>query len=272
MEKLEIKNLDVEIANTLILKKINLTINKGEIVLILGPNGHGKSTLLKTIMHHYDTKIVDGNIFFDNLDTNSWTTDKIAKNGVYLANQYPVEIPGVNMLELIRTEIQKNDEKVSVLKLYKELNSRMVELNMSEELLKRSINENFSGGERKKSEILQMQILNPDFILLDEIDSGLDVDAVNSIAKALQKEKENGKAIIYISHNDKLLMDLVPDKVVVLVNGEIKEVGDASLAKEINEIGYVEYAKEKGWNITKDKNEDEFLKGTILGYACNGKH
>ncbi|GAA5414680.1 Fe-S cluster assembly ATPase SufC [Ureaplasma ceti] len=271
MKKLEIKQLNVEIENRLILHDLNLTINKGETVLILGPNGHGKSTLLKTIMHHYSTKITGGHIYFDEHNTNEWTTDKIANYGVYLSNQYPIDIPGVNMLELIRTEIQKNDEKVSVLKLYKELNKRMNKLNMSEELLKRSINENFSGGERKKSEILQMQVLNPDFILLDEIDSGLDVDAVNVIADALIEEKKNGKAILYISHNDKLLSELVPDKVIVLINGTIKEVGGAELADEINSIGYLEYAKKKGWDIAKDKSDDDFLKGTLSGYACSGK-
>ena len=268
--------MNVEVAACLILKNINLEINKGETVLILGPNGHGKSTLLKTIMHHYDTKIVDGQIFIDETDATEFETDQIARAGIYLANQYPVEIPGVSMLELIRTEIQKSDEKVSVMKLYQLLNKRMAELNMSNDLLNRSINENFSGGERKKSEILQMQVLNPDFILLDEIDSGLDVDAVSVISEALNKEKANGKAIIYVSHNDKLLANLIPDKVVLIVNGEIVKIGDNSLAQEINELGYAEYAKKHNINIVKEESKEfedtDYLKDTIKGYTCSGKH
>lgn len=277
MQKIELKNLQVEVAGRLILEDLNLEVHRGDVVLILGPNGHGKSTLLKTLMHHYDTKIVGGDIYVDDQVATEWETDQIARSGMYLASQYPVEIPGVSLLELIRTELQHNEQKVSVLKLYQMLNQKMRDLNMSQELLNRSVNENFSGGERKKNEILQMQVLNPDFILLDEIDSGLDVDAVNLISNALQKEREQNKAIIYVSHNDKLLANLVPNKVVLIMNGKIIQVGDYSLAQEVNALGYDGYAKKYGLTL---KNQDatealldnsDMLKDTLKGYTCGGK-
>lgn len=277
MQKITLKNLQVEVAGHLILENINLEMHRGDVVLILGPNGHGKSTLLKTLMHHYDTKIVGGDIFIDEDNATNWETDEVARAGMYLASQYPVEIPGVSLLELIRTELQHNDQKVSVLKLYQMLNQKMKDLNMSQDLLNRSVNENFSGGERKKNEILQMQVLNPDFILLDEIDSGLDVDAVTLISNALQKERELNKAIIYVSHNDKLLANLVPNKVVLIMNGKIVQIGDYSLAQEVNSLGYDGYAKKHGLVLKTEDSADallenaDMLKDTLKGYSCGGK-
>ena len=264
-----LKNLNVEINKKLILKNINFSIEPNDVVLILGPNGHGKSTLLKSIMKHYDTNIVSGELIINNKNANEWSTDQIAKEGIYLATQYPVEIPGLGMLELIRNEASKTDEKLSIMELYKLVNNKMKNLHMSPELLNRNINENFSGGERKKSEILQMQILNPQYILLDEIDSGLDVDAINVISEALLEEKNKGKAIAYISHDNKLFNTLKPNKTILIMNGEIVKVGDFSLAEQIYQMGYTNFAKQN--NIKLESSEDDFLKGTNKGFACGSK-
>lgn len=265
---LKLENVNVEINKNQILKNINFTIEKNDVVLILGPNGHGKSTLLKAIMRHYDTNITNGNIIINGKNTNNWTTDMIAKEGVYLTMQYPIEIPGLGMLELIRNEASKNDEKLNIMDLYRLVNKRMKNLHMNPELINRNINENFSGGERKKSEILQMQILNPEYILLDEIDSGLDVDAINVITNSLLEEKNKGKSIIYISHDNKLFNVLKPNKTILIINGEIVKIGGFELAEEIYKIGYANYAKQH--NIKLDEIEDDFLKNTNKGFACGG--
>lgn len=264
-----LKNLNVEINNKLILKNINFSIEPNDIVLILGPNGHGKSTLLKTIMKHYDTKITSGDLIINNKNVNNFTTDQIANEGVYLAMQYPIEIPGLGMLELLRNEISRTNEKLNIMDLYKSVNTKMKNLNMNTDLLNRNINENFSGGERKKSEILQMQLLNPKYILLDEIDSGLDVDAINVINNALLEEKNKGKAIIYISHDNKLFNALRPNKTILIMNGEIVKTGDYNLAKQIYQMGYSNFAKQN--NIKFESTDDDFLKNTNKGFSCGTK-
>ncbi len=268
--KIKLKNLEISIENNLILDDINLEINKGDVVLILGPNGHGKSTILKSIMRHYDTKISAGEIIIDDEIINDFTPDMIAnKFHVYFAVQNPVEIPGLSMIELLRNETSKSGEKISTIELFKIVNNKMQNLQLSSELLSRSINSNFSGGEKKKSEIIQMEIINPDIILLDEIDSGLDVDAIDIIGESLKKQKELGKTIVFISHNERLLNKINPNKVVIIFNGKVIEIGDIELAKHINKIGYKNYAKEK--NIDLEISSDDFLKDTNKGYSCNGK-
>lgn len=272
---LKLINLGVEINQKQILKHINLVINDGDVVAIMGPNGHGKSTLLKSIMKHYDTIINNGQIELDGIIINDLTTDEIARKGVYFAMQYPVEIPGLGMLELLRNEASKNENKISIIELYKILNKKLKDLNMNPDLLNRNINENFSGGERKKNEILQMQVINPKYILLDEIDSGLDIDAINTINNVLYKEKSNNKTIIYISHDDKLHNILKPNKVALIINGEIVEIGDYKLAQEINKIGYYSYAQKKGYKINDEQNKENNnndLKSTNKGFSCNGKN
>lgn len=272
---LKLINLGVEINHKPILKNINLEINDGDVVAIMGPNGHGKSTLLKSIMKHYDTTISQGEIKLDEEIINDLTTDEIARKGIYFAMQYPVEIPGLGMLELLRNEASKGENKVSVIELYKIVSKKLKDLNMNPDLLNRNINENFSGGERKKNEILQMQVINPKYIMLDEIDSGLDIDAIDTINQVLSQEKADNKTIIYISHDNKLHSILKPNKVVLIINGEIVEIGDYTLAQEINKIGYQNYAKSKGYKINEDQieNDDNFdLKATNKGFSCNGKN
>lgn len=268
MNILKLDNLTVEIENKKILKNINLTIEKGDVVAILGPNGHGKSTLLKTIMKHFDINIKNGNIFIDNENINDYTTDKIANKGIYFASQHPIEIPGLKTIELLRNELENKNEKVSIIDLYKNVHKNMENLNLKPELLERSINENFSGGERKKTEILQLQIIDPDFILLDEIDSGLDIDAVNSISNVLLEQKNKKKAIIFITHNEHLLEKLNPNKVILIIDGTIVKMGDKNLANEINKNGYDEILKELKIDVRTD---DNFLKNTIKEHKCYGK-
>lgn len=266
---IEIKNLSIEIENKRILKNINLAIEDGDVVLLIGPNGHGKSTLLKSIMRHYATTIRDGEIFVDNQKINDMSTDLIAKKGVYLVPQYPIEIPGLQLMELLRNEASITKEnRVSVIDLYKIVNSKVSELNLNQNLLKRNVNENFSGGERKKVEILQMQIINPKYIMLDEIDSGLDIDAINSITNILVNEKKQGKTIIFISHNEKMVEILKPNKVVLIIDGTVVEVGDLNLAHKIAKIGYKEYAKNKGIQLDLENSSDDFLKSTNKGFNC----
>lgn len=269
--KIKLKNLKISIENNLILDNINLEINKGDVVLILGPNGHGKSTILKSIMRHYDTKIDSGEIIINDEVINDFTTDMIAnKFHIYFAVQNPVEIPGLSMIELLRNEASKSDTKISTIELFKAVNTKMQNLQLNNELLSRSINSNFSGGEKKKSEIIQMEILNPDIILLDEIDSGLDVDAIDIIGESLRKQKESGKTIIFISHDERLLNKISPNKVAIIFNGKVTEIGDIELAHHINKIGYKNYAKEKNINLD-NFIDDDFLKDTNKGYSCNGK-
>lgn len=272
---LKLISLGVEINHKPILKNINLEIDDGDVVAIMGPNGHGKSTLLKSIMKHYDTTISHGEIKLDEEIINDLTTDEIARKGIYFAMQYPVEIPGLGMLELLRNEASKDENKVSVIELYKIVSKKLKDLNMNPDLLNRNINENFSGGERKKNEILQMQVIDPKYIMLDEIDSGLDIDAIDTINQVLSQEKANNKTIIYISHDNKLHSILKPNKVVLIINGEIVEIGDYTLAQEINKIGYQNYAKSKGYKINENQieNDDSFdLKATNKGFSCNGKN
>ncbi|MBU3830881.1 MAG: Fe-S cluster assembly ATPase SufC [Candidatus Ureaplasma intestinipullorum] len=270
MNTLKLENFNVEIGSKKILNNINLEIKKGDVVAILGPNGHGKSTLLKSILKHYDTTISSGKIFIDNLDVTNSTTDEIAKNGIYYACQHPIEIPGLKTIELLRNELEIKNKKISIIDLYKNVNKNMENLSLKPEILERSINENFSGGERKKTEILQMQVINPDFIFLDEIDSGLDIDAVNSISNVLIEQKNNNKTIVFITHNEQLLNNLKPNKVILIMNGEIVKISDISLAHEINNYGYEEIAKKLDISIFKE-NDDEFLKNTLKEYKCHGK-
>lgn len=265
MKKLELINIDVKIDNKLILKDINLEFQSNKIYLIVGPNGHGKSTLLKSIFKHYSTSIISGKILLNNEPIHDLETYQIARKGLYLATQSPVEIPGLKTLDLLRNEFNINkEEKIKILDLYKNINAKIKELNLNEEILKRNINENFSGGEKKKMEILQLQLLNPDFIFLDEIDSGLDVSALNTISNILQKFKQDNKGIIYISHSDKLALNLKPDHVILIVHGKVVEIGTAELSNRIINEGY-EWVYKK-YNLPKVIEEKEFEE-----FYCNAK-
>ena len=227
-----------------ILKGLNLEINKGEIHVIMGPNGSGKSTLANTIFSSPRYIITDGNIIFDGEDITGMSTDKIAKKGVFMSFQTPEEIPGISLANFLKSTKQAiTDEKINVFKFYKEVENNMKELNMSNDYTSREFNVGFSGGEKKKNEILQMLILNPKLAILDETDSGLDVDAIKIVSKGINLYKNDENAVLIITHSTKILESLKVDKVHILVDGKIVTTSDASLARTIEENGYKEFIK-----------------------------
>jgi len=238
---LTINNLRVKIddENKEILNGINLKINKGEVHVIMGPNGGGKSTLAYTLMGHPKYKITDGEIFFCGNLLNEVKTHERAKMGLFLSFQYPEEINGVTVEEFLRTaKTALTGEQQKIIQFKKLINSKMQELGMSEDYASRYLNVGFSGGEKKKNEILQMSILNPKLAILDETDSGLDVDAIKIVADGVNKIKNEENAFLIITHYNKLLEYIKPDFVHILLNGRIVKSGGVELANEIDESGY----------------------------------
>jgi Fe-S cluster assembly ATP-binding protein len=244
---LEIKNIHTiaeDDNNKNILKGLNLEINKGEIHVIMGPNGSGKSTLANTIFASPRYIITEGNIKLDGEDITNLPTNEIAKKGVFMSFQTPEEIPGVTLAQFLKTTKQSiTGQKPNIYSFVKEVDKYMAELNMKEEYTSREFNVGFSGGEKKKNEILQMLLLNPKLAILDETDSGLDVDAIKTVVKGINLYKNEDNAVIVITHSTKILQGLKIDKVHVLVDGKIVKTGDASLANEIDQNGYKDYIK-----------------------------
>ena len=247
MKILEIDNLCTiaeDDHNKEILKGLSLVINSGEVHVIMGPNGSGKSTLANTIFASPRYIITDGNIKLCDEDITNLSTDKIAKKGVFMSFQTPEEIPGVSLAQFLKTTKHSiTGERPNLYKFTKEVEKTMTELNMKYEYVNREFNVGFSGGEKKKNEILQMLLLNPKLAILDETDSGLDVDAIRTVSKGINLYKNDENAVLIITHNTKILENLKVDKVHVLVDGKIVKSGDSSLAKEIEENGYSEFIK-----------------------------
>ena len=248
MEKLlEIKDLSTIAADDKdkqILKDLNLTINKGEIHVIMGPNGSGKSTLANTIFHSPKYIITNGSIKLDGVELTTKKTDEIARLGVFMSFQTPESIPGINLAKFLKSTKQAyTGQKQNIFTFQKEVEKYMNELNMKSDYTYREFNVGFSGGEKKKNEILQMLLLNPKLAILDETDSGLDVDAIKTVSKGINLYKNNDNAVLIITHSTKILESLKVDKVHVLVDGKIVTTKDASLAKEIEEKGYSDYIK-----------------------------
>lgn len=236
---LRINNLKVNIDEKCILKGVNLNINEGETHIIMGPNGSGKSTLAYSLMGHPDYEILDGHMEFDDEIINELAADKRAKKGIFLSFQYPEEIPGVTVEDFLRTaKSAVSDETIGLMKFRKLLSEKMADLDISEEYASRYLNLGFSGGEKKKNEILQMSILEPKLAILDETDSGLDVDAIKIVAEGVKKFKDEKKSILVITHYNKLLNYLKPDYIHILLDGRIVKTGGMELAKEIDEKGY----------------------------------
>ena len=240
---LEIKNLHVSVNNNKILKGLNLSVNKGEIHAIMGPNGSGKSTLAQVIAGRKEYKVNKGSIIYSNKKLLELSADERAKQGIFLAFQYPIEIPGISTTNFIKTAVNKIRESkgkkpldaVSFLKVMKE-KMKIVKINQT--LLSRSINEGFSGGEKKRNEIFQMAMLDPKLAILDETDSGLDIDALKIVAKGVNKLKSKDNATIIITHYQRLLNYIIPDYVHVLIDGKIVKSGDKNLAQELEKKGY----------------------------------
>jgi Fe-S cluster assembly ATP-binding protein len=244
MEKslLKIESLKTEIEGKEILKGLNLEINKGEVHVIMGPNGAGKSTLANTIMGHPKYEIVNGDIEFEGEVINELKPNERAKKGLFLSFQYPEEIPGVTVENFLRTaKIAVTGKPLKILSFKKALKEKMELLEMKEEYANRYLNLGFSGGEKKKNEILQMAILEPKLAILDETDSGLDVDAIKIVSKGVKALKSEENSILIITHHNKILDYLQPDFVHIMVEGKIVKTGDFSLAKEIEANGYEAY-------------------------------
>ncbi len=241
---LEIKNLyaDVKDDDKQILKNFNITIKNGEIHAIMGPNGTGKSTLSKVIFNNNKYIIKKGNIIFDGEDITNLQTDEIAKKGLFLSNQLPPEIDGVTTADFLRTAIN-NKQEIPLLKFIDKITKESKNLSFDDNMIHRSLNKGFSGGEKKKNEILQMKLLEPKFIILDEIDSGLDVDSLRIVCSNINDYLKNHKdsSVLIITHYPRILEYIKPDFVHVMVDGTIKKSGNYDLAKEIEEEGYENY-------------------------------
>ena len=240
--KLEIKNLDVSIADKQIIKGLDLEVNSGEVHVIMGLNGTGKSTLLKAISGSYETT-VSGEITLNGRDFLSLSADERACEGVFMSFQNPVEIAGVNTMYFLKTALNAQRkyqglEELNSVKFMKLIKAKMNFLDVDKEILQRFINVGFSGGEKKKSEILQMMILKPSLVLLDEIDSGLDIDALKSVAKGINEIRNENTSFIIVTHYNRLLEYVKCDYVHILADGKIVKSGDATLAKELELKGY----------------------------------
>lgn len=245
MEKkmLEIKNLHVSVDGKEILKGINLSIGAGEVHAIMGPNGSGKSTLSYVLAGRDGYEVTKGEILYKGKDLTGLSVDERAVAGVFLAMQYPIEIPGVTNMTFLRTALNaqrkaRGEEELDAVAFLKLVRERAKPLNVSDEMLKRALNVGFSGGEKKRNEILQMALLEPSFAVLDETDSGLDIDALKVVAEGVNALRAPDRSMLVITHYQRLLDHIVPDHVHVLAGGRIIKSGDKTLALELEENGY----------------------------------
>ena len=237
-----IENLHVSVEDTEILKGVNLTVDRGETHAIMGPNGSGKSTLANVLLGHPSYTITKGSIMYKGEDITEWTPEKRGQAGMFLGFQYPEEIPGVSVVNFLRTALSnRTGTDYTVLELRLKVMEAMQELEMDPSFANRYLNEGFSGGERKRNEILQMAILEPDFAVLDETDSGLDIDALRVVAEGVGRLHSDERGVLIITHYQRMLDYITPDVVHVFLDGAIVESGDASLADSIEEAGYDAY-------------------------------
>ncbi len=265
MKTLEIKNLHVSVEGKNILKGIDLVVNENEVHALMGPNGNGKSTLLAAIMGHPRYTVTEGSITYDGKDVLAMPVDERSKAGIFLAMQYPQEIPGVTNSDFLRAAMNARSEKpVSLFRFIKEMEKTINDLQMKPDLAHRFLNEGFSGGEKKRNEIVQMEMLKPSISLLDEIDSGLDVDALKIVADAINKiRKETGMSLVVVSHYERFYEQIEPQFTHVLVDGRIVKEGDADLARRIDAEGYDWLYKETG--VQPAAEAEEKLTPTTIG-------
>ena len=240
---LEIKNLKASINNIEILKGLNLTVNEGEIHAIMGPNGSGKSTFSKVIAGHPAYQVLSGDIFFKGQSIVSLEPDERSHLGIFLAFQYPIEIPGVSNEDFLRlaynSKLKSNNQiEIDPIEFLSLISEKLKIIDMASTFLSRNVNEGFSGGEKKRNEILQMSLLNPELAILDETDSGLDIDALKIISKGINSYMNQNKAIILITHYQRLLDYVKPDYIHVMQDGKIIKTGNAQLAEELEKKGY----------------------------------
>jgi Fe-S cluster assembly ATP-binding protein len=243
MSLLEIKNLHATVGGVEILKGINLSIDAGEVHSIMGPNGSGKSTLAQVLARRESYEITAGEIIYNGKDLVAMKPEEAACEGVFLAFQYPVEIPGISNAYFLRSALNairkyRGQEEMDAIDFLPRLREKLKLLEMDDKLLNRSVNEAFSGGEKKRNEILQMAVLEPKLAILDETDSGLDIDALRIVAQGVNAMRNPGRAILVVTHYQRLLNYIVPDRVHVLVDGKIARSGGAELALELEAKGY----------------------------------
>lgn len=257
MATLEIKDLHVEIDGKEILKGVNLTINTNEVHAIMGPNGTGKSTLASAIMGHPKYEVTSGSIELDGEDVLEMEVDERAKAGLFLAMQYPSEINGVTNADFLRSAInarREEGDEISLMKFIRELDKTMAFLEMDEDMAQRYLNEGFSGGEKKRNEILQLMMIKPKIAVLDEIDSGLDIDALKVVSKGINEMRGEGFGCLMITHYQRLLNYITPDKVHVMMQGKVVKSGGAELAQRLEAEGYDWIKQELG--IEEEAEQD----------------
>ena len=246
---LQLKNLSVDVGNKQILKNINLKVKTGEVVAIVGPNGAGKSSLFKTILHHYAFKITKGQVIFNNKVINKLETNEIAKLGFYYLPQNPLELEGIKVLDLYKSICKVNNLNYDPFDLYKKVTPQFKKFNLDLELLERNSNVNFSGGQKKKNEIIQMSLLNPKILLLDEIDSGCDIDSLKTIAKEINKIKKD-KIILLITHQKNLIEFIKPNKFILINEHKITKSSDTKDLLKILEHGFGQNIKNQVTGVT----------------------
>ncbi|MDY5853145.1 MAG: Fe-S cluster assembly ATPase SufC [Bacilli bacterium] len=257
MATLQIINLHAKVEDKEILKGVNLTIKENETLALLGPNGHGKSTLLSVIMGHPKYEVTEGQILLDGQDVLSMSVDERSRAGLFLAMQYPSEVPGVINSDFLKAAMNARREKpLSLFQFYKALDKASSEVKFSMDMVNRSLNEGFSGGEKKRNEIFQMMLLNPAISMLDEIDSGLDVDAISIVSDAINKiKKETNMGFLVVSHYARLYDLIHPTRAAVMINGQIVVEGGPEIIKKIDTTGYEWIRTEFGIKIEKDTQD-----------------
>ena len=248
MALLEIRNLHAKVNKKPILNGVDLTIDVGEVHAIMGPNGSGKSTLSYILSGREGYEITEGEIIYNGLDILDMAADERARQGIFLAFQYPVEIPGVAGLTFLKTaanaiRVHRGIDELDAMDFLKFVRSKASLLDISDSMLKRAVNEGFSGGEKKRMEILQMAVLEPYLAILDETDSGLDIDALKVVSDGVNNLRNDKRSILLITHYQRLLDYIIPDKVHVLANGRIVQSGDKNLALELEEYGYSKFSE-----------------------------
>ncbi len=248
MALLEIRNLHAKVNKKPILNGVDLTIDVGEVHAIMGPNGSGKSTLSYILSGREGYEITEGEIIYNGLDILDMAADERARQGIFLAYQYPVEIPGVAGLTFLKTaanaiRVHRGIDELDAMDFLKFVRSKASSLDISDSMLKRAVNEGFSGGEKKRMEILQMAVLEPYLAILDETDSGIDIDALKVVSDGVNNLRNDERSILLITHYQRLLDYIIPDKVHVLANGRIVQSGDKNLALELEEYGYSKFSE-----------------------------
>ena len=249
MAMLEIKDLKAEIDGQRILKGVNLSIDPGEVHAIMGPNGSGKSTLAHVLTGRDGYEVTGGDVLFEGQSILEMEPEERAVVGLFLAFQYPVEIPGVTMTTFLKEAVNsirkaRGESELDAMKFTKELRARCKDLGVPEDMMRRSVNTGFSGGEKKRAEVLQMAALEPKLAILDETDSGLDIDALKTVSDGVNRLRAPERSMLVITHYQRLLNYIEPDHVHVMVRGQIAKSGDKSLALQLEEKGYAEFAED----------------------------